>query len=60
MIKNTKKIIVDLTTNKIEQIEEILIKIIEMLKIDLKEKIENSSKLIQTLNRIENKLLTIK
>ena len=31
-----------------------------MLKIDLKERIENSSKLIRTLTQIENKLLTIK
>ena len=31
-----------------------------MLKIDLKKKIENSSKLNQTLNRIDNRFLIIK
>ena len=45
-IKNVKKIIVNLTTNKVEQIEEILLKIIGMLKVNLEEKIENFSKLI--------------
>ena len=33
---------------------------IEMLKVDLKENVENSSKLIRTLNRIENKFQIIK
>ena len=32
---------------------------IEMLKADLKKNIENFSKLVRTLNRIENKLQTI-
>ena len=32
---------------------------IEILKVNLKENIENLSKLIQTLNRIENKSQTI-
>ena len=45
--------------SKIEQIEKILLKIIEMLKADLKENVENSSKLIRTLNRIENKFQII-
>ena len=30
-----------------------------MLKVDLKENVENSSKLIRTLNRIKNKFQTI-
>ena len=48
--------IADLMKNEIEQIEKILMKMIEMLKVDLKENVENSSKLIRTLNRIENRL----
>ena len=47
--------IADLMKNEIEQIEEILMKMIEMLKVDLKENVENSSKLVRTLNRIENR-----
>ena len=46
--------------NEIEQIEKILLRVIEILKADLKEDIENSSKLIRTLNRIESKLQVIK
>ena len=45
--------------SEIEQIKRILLKMIEMLKTDLKENIENSSKLVQTLNRIENRFQTI-
>ena len=45
LIKSAKKIILHLMTSDIKQIEKILMKIIEMLKIDLKKKIENSSKL---------------
>ena len=45
--------------NEIEQIEKILMRVIEMLKVDLKENVENSSKLIRTLNRIENKFQII-
>ena len=52
--------IVDLINNKIEQIKKILLKVIEMLKTNLKENVENSSKLIRTLNRIENKFQIIK
>ena len=55
LIKKVKKVIVDLMKNEIEQIKRILLKIIDMLKVDLKENIENSSKLIRTLNRIENR-----
>ena len=51
--------IVDLMKNEIEQIKEILLRMIEMLKVDLKENVESSSKLIRTLNRIENKFQTI-
>ena len=51
--------IVDLINNKIEQIKRILLKMIEMLKADLKENVENSSKLIRTLNRIENRFQII-
>ena len=51
--------IVDLMKSEIEQIEKILLKIIEMLKVDLKENVENSSKLVRTLNRIENKFQII-
>ena len=51
--------IADLMKNEIEQIKRILLKVIEMLKADLKENIENSRKLIRTLNRIENKFQII-
>ena len=47
-------------TNNVKQIERILVKIIRMLKIDLKKEVENSSKLNQTLNKIESKNFTIK
>ena len=46
LIKSAKKVIADLFKNKIEQIQEILLKMIEMLKANLKENVENSSKLI--------------
>ena len=55
LIKSVKKVIVDLFENKIEQIKEVLLKVIEMLKTNLKENVENSSKLIRTLNRIESR-----
>ena len=48
-----------MTTNEIEQIERILLKMIEMLKVNLKKNFENTSKLIRTLNRIENKFQII-
>ena len=51
--------IANLMKSKIEQIKRILLKMIEMLKTDLKENIENFLKLIRTLNRIENKFQTI-
>ena len=51
--------IADLMKNKIEQIKKILSRIIEMLKTNLKENVENSSKLVWTLNRIENKFQII-
>ena len=51
--------IVDLIKNKIEQIKRILLRMIEILKVDLKENIENSSKLIRTLNRIKSKFQVI-
>ena len=59
LIKSAKKIIVDLFKNEIEQIKEILLRVIEMLKANLKENVENLSKLIRTLNRIENRFQTI-
>ena len=43
-------------TNDEKQIEKILIKIIKMLKIDLKKEIKISSKLNQTLSKIESRL----
>ena len=48
--------IADLMKSEIEQIKRILLKIIEMLKADLKKDIESFSKLVRTLNRIENRL----
>ena len=39
--------------------KEILLRIIEMLKINLKENVENQLRLIQTFIRIENKFQTI-
>ena len=39
--------------------KKILQRIIEMLKVNFKENVENSSKLIRTLNRIENRFQTI-
>ena len=59
LVKEVKKIIVDLMKSEIEQIKEILLRMIEMLKVDLKENVENSSKLIRTLNRIKNKFQII-
>ena len=59
LIKEVKEVIADLIKNEIEQIEEILLRMIEMLKVDLKKDVENSSKLIRTLNRIENKFQII-
>ena len=50
LVKKVKKVIADLMKRKIEQIKRILLIVIEMLKTDLKENIENSSKLIRTLN----------
>ena len=51
--------IADLMKSKIEQIKKILLKVIEMLKVDLKKDIESSSKLVRTLNYIENRFQTI-
>ena len=59
LVKEIKEMIADLMKNKIEQKERILLKMIEMLKIDLKENVENSSKLVRTLNRIENRFQII-
>ena len=59
LIKEVKEVIADLMKNEIEQIKKILLRMIEMLKVDLKENVENSSKLVRTLNRIENRLQTI-
>ena len=59
LVKEVKEIIVDLMKSEIEQIKKILLKMIEMLKVDLKENVENSSKLVRTLNRIENRLQII-
>ena len=59
LIKSVKEVIVDLLKNEIEQVKKILLKVIEMLKANLKENVENSSKLIRTLNRIESKFQTI-
>ena len=59
LIKSVKKVIADLFENEIEQMKEVLLRIIEMLKANLKENVENSSKLIRTLNRIESKFQTI-
>ena len=59
-IKSVKEVVAILITSDVKQIEKILIKIIEMLKIDLEKKIENSSKLNQTLNKIESRLFIIK
>ena len=47
--------IVNSINNKIEQRKKILLKMIEMLKVDLKENVKNSSKLVRTLNCITNK-----
>ena len=55
LIKEVKEVIADLMKNEIEQIKRILLRVIEILKADLKENIENSSKLIRTLNRIKSK-----
>ena len=60
LVKEVKEVIVDLMKNKIEQIKKILLRVIKMLKVDLKENVENSSKLARTLNRIENRLQIIK
>ena len=59
LIKNVKKVIADLFENEIEQMKEILQRMIEMLKTNLKENVENSSKLIRILNRIESRFQTI-
>ena len=59
LVKKVKKVIADLMKSEIEQIKKILMKVIEMLEVDLKENVENSSKLIRTLNRIKNKFQII-
>ena len=59
LIKKVKKVIADLIKSEIEQIKKFLLRMIEMLKADLKENIESFSKLIRTLNRIKNKFQTI-
>ena len=55
LIKEVKEMIADLMKNEIEQIKKILLRMIEILKFNLKENVENSSKLVRTLNRIENR-----
>ena len=47
-------------TSDEKEIEEIQMKLIEMLKIDLRKEIEISSKLNQTLSKIENRFFTKK
>ena len=59
LVKEVKEMIADLMKSEIEQIERILLRVIEILKADLKEDIENSSKLARTLNRIESRLQII-
>ena len=59
LVKEVKEVIADLMKSEIEQIERILLKMIEILKVDLKEDIENSSKLIRTLNRIKSRFQVI-
>ena len=59
LIKNAKETIVTLTTSNVKQIKRILLKVIEMLKNNLRKKIDSQSKLSLTLNRIENRFLTI-
>ena len=59
LVKEIKKMIVDLMKSEIEQIKRILLRMIEILKVDLKKSIENSSKLIRTLNRIESRFQII-
>ena len=59
LIKSVKEVIADLFESEIEQMKKILQRMIEMLKTNLKENVENSSKLIRTLNRIESKFQTI-
>ena len=59
LVKKVKEVIADLMKNEIEQIKRILLRMIEMLKTDLKKDIESFSKLIRTLNRIKNRLQTI-
>ena len=59
LVKKVKEVIADLMKNEIEQIKRILLKVIEMLKTDLKKNIESFSKLARTLNRIENRFQII-
>ena len=59
LVKSVKEIVVSLIKNEIEQINKILLKMIEMLKANLKKNIEKQLKLIRTLNRIENKFQKI-
>ena len=59
LIKSVKEVIADLFESEIEQVKKILQKVIEMLEANLKENVENSSKLIRTLNRIESRFQTI-
>ena len=59
LIKKVKEVIADLMKSEIEQIKRILLRMIEMLKTDLKKDIESFSKLARTLNRIKNKFQTI-
>ena len=41
LIKKIKEVIVDVMKSEIEQIKKILLRMIEMLKVDLKENVEN-------------------
>ena len=59
LVRSIKEIVADLMRSEIEQIERILLKVIEVLEVNLKADIENSSKLALTLNRIENRLQII-
>ena len=59
LVKEVKEVIADLMKSEIEQIEKILLRMIEILKADLKKDIENSSKLVRTLNRIKSRFQII-
>ena len=59
LTKKVKEVIADLIKSEIEQKEKILLRVIKVLKVDLKKDVENSSKLVRTLNRTKNRLQII-